>query len=139
MAGRPRTAVSLAVRALFVVLTVPSLVRADGRIEFLAERLKFPPAARQPDDFRVRTNAALALGATDDEDAVPALCAALADPSDLVRQAVAVAMKRLARSSSLDCLRKRLAAETNAAVKTQIVHAIEAVQAGGSGGRNAGA
>jgi hypothetical protein len=139
MAGRPRTAASLAVRALFVVLTVSSLVRADGRIEFLAERLKFPPAARQPDDFRVRTNAALALGATDDEDAVPALCAGLADPSDLVRQAVAVAMKRLARSSAMDCLRKHLAAETSAAVKTQIVHAIEAVQAGGSGGRNGAA
>jgi hypothetical protein len=110
---------------------------ADGRAQFLAERLKFPPAAGQPDDFRVRTNAALALGATDDADAVAPLCAGLADPSELVRQSVALALKRLARASSGDCLRRRLSVEASAAVKQQIVRAIEAVEAAASGGSRA--
>jgi hypothetical protein len=114
--------------------------RADGRVAFLSERLKYPPKAGQSDDFRVRTNAALALGATDDDAAVPALCAGLDDPSDLVRQAVAVALKRLARPSSASCLRRREVVETNASVKQEIRRAAEAIaksgpsSGGGSGG-----
>jgi hypothetical protein len=132
MPGRSRTTASFAARVLFVSLVavaapVPAL--ADGRAQFLAERLKFPPSAGQPDDFRVRTNAALALGASNDDDAVAPLCAALADPSELVRQAVALALKRLARGSSRACLRGRVSIENNATVKQQIQHAIEAVEA----------
>jgi hypothetical protein len=118
---------------LLGVLGASSSARADGRIPFLAERLKYPPAAGQPDDFRVRTNAALALGSTNDDEAVGPLCAGLADPNELVRQAVAVAIKRLARGSSLECLRKRLPVETNAAVKLQIQRAIEAAEASSGG------
>jgi hypothetical protein len=107
---------------------------ADGRVQFLAERLKYPPASRQPDDFRVRTNAALALGATNDDDAVAPLCVALEDPSELVRQAVALSLKRLARGSSLDCLHRRFAVEANASVKAHIGRAIEAAEASAGGG-----
>src|SRR5260370_42340346 len=119
-----------AVRAITIALLLLSspVAKANGRIKFLAERMMYPPAAGQPDDFRVRTNAALALGATNDDDAVAPLCAGLADPSEVVRQAVSVAIKRLARSSSLDCLRKRVGVETNAAVKLQIQRAIEAIE-----------
>jgi hypothetical protein len=117
----------------------PSPVLAQGRIAFLAERLKYPPSPGQQDDFRVRTNAALALGATDDDDAVAPLCAGLADPSEVVRQAVAVAHRRLARSASLDCLRRRISAENNAAVRLQIQRAIEACEAAGAGGGSPGA
>ncbi|HLK35673.1 MAG TPA: HEAT repeat domain-containing protein [Polyangiaceae bacterium] len=102
---------------------------ADSRLAFLADRVSYPPPAGQPDDFRVRTNAALALGATNEEGAVPPLCGALGDPSEVVRQAVAVALRRLARTSSLDCLRRRAAVESNAAVKLQIQRALEAIQA----------
>ena len=63
----------------------------------------------------MRTNAALALGATNDDAAVPPLCGGLDDPSDVVRQAVAVALKRLARPSSRDCLQRHAGVETNAA------------------------
>jgi hypothetical protein len=113
--------------------------RAQGRIDFLAERLKFPPAEGQPDDFRVRTNAALALGATNDDAAVPPLCGGLGDPSEVVRQAVAVALKRLARPSSSGCLKQRQGVETNASVKLQIQRALEAIDAaGGSGGAAGG-
>lgn len=118
-------------------MPLPAL--AEGRVEFLTERLKYPPAAGQPDDFRVRTNAALALGATNDDDAVGSLCAGLGDPSDLVRQAVALALKRLARGISGDCLRKRLLVEASRAVKEEIQQAIQAVDVNleSSGGSSA--
>ena len=141
MPGWSRTSTRLALRAcvlVFVMLAVPLSVQADGRLQFLAERLKFPPAPGQPDDFRVRTNAALALGATNDDDAVGPLCAGLADPSELVRQAVAVAMRRLGRASSLPCLRRRIPVETHASVKAQLERAIEAIEAS-SGGTPSGA
>lgn len=104
---------------------------ADGRTTFLAERLK-------ADDFRVRTNAALALGATADEAAVPALCGALSDSNDVVRQSAAAALKRLAKrpDDSRNCLKSRLAIETNDAVKLQLNRAIESLPSAspGSGG-----
>jgi hypothetical protein len=144
---RSRTISGHALRALAIALValVPSGARADSRVTFLAERLKFPPASGQPDDFRVRTNAALALGAANDDGAAAPLCAGLADPSEVVRQAVAVALRRLSRASSLDCLRRRSAVETNASVKLQIQRAIETLEAAGgaaggpSGGERSGA
>jgi hypothetical protein len=124
---------------LLALLLLPSTANADGRVAFLAARLKYPPSSGQADDFRVRTNAALALGATDDDGAVGPLCGGLDDPSELVRQAAAVALKKLARASSHDCLERRAAVETNASVRTQIAHALEAVgAASGSGSGSSG-
>ncbi len=108
---------------------LPSSAGADGRVQFLADRLKFPPAQGAPDDFRVRTNAALALGATDDDAAVAPLCGGLDDPSDVVRQAVAVALKKLSRPVSLECLGRRDAIEQSASVKQQISKARDAIAA----------
>ena len=126
----------LALRSVVVLLVLLTAgpVLADGRVGFLADRLRYPPPAGDADDFRVRINAALALGASNDEAAVAPLCAGLGDPSDAVRQAVAVAFKRLARSSSLDCMRKRASGEANASVKLQIQRAIEAVEKATAGG-----
>jgi hypothetical protein len=115
-------------------LCVAAPALADSRVAFLAERLKFPPAAGQADDFRVRTSAALALGGTNDDAAVQPLCAGLADPSEVVRQAVAAALRRLGRSLSLDCMKRRLAVEPSSSVKLQIQRAIEAVEASSGGG-----
>lgn len=126
----PHWALRLRVLAMVVgtlLFAAPSAL-ADGRVQFLAERLMFPPAPGHADDFRVRTNAALALGATNSDAAIDPLCAALGDPSDVVRQAVAVALKRLARPTSLECLRSRASIEPNAAVKQQIQRAIEAIE-----------
>jgi len=125
---------ALRILAVALVLLTSVIAAADGRVDFLAERLRYPPASGQPDDFRVRTNAALALGATNDDAAVPPLCRGLDDPSEVVRQAVAVGLKRLARSSSLDCLKRRAAVESNSSVKLQIQRAIEAIDSGGGGG-----
>jgi hypothetical protein len=130
----------LALRLLAVALwLVATSALADGRIDFLAQRLKYPPPEGQTDDFRVRTNAALALGATNDDAAVGPLCGGLSDPSEVVRQAAAVALKRLARSSSLDCLKARAGVESNDGVKLQIQRAIEAIQGAGGGGGGGGA
>lgn len=96
----------------------------ENRTAFLAEKLK-------ADDYRVRTNAALALGATNDEAAVPPLCGALPDDNETVRIAVAAALKRLAKPSALPCLKARLPAETADSVKEQISKAIEALEGAG--------
>jgi hypothetical protein len=113
------------------LLATSSPARADGRVAFLAARLQYPPVNGQADDFRVRTNAALALGATDDDGAVAPLCTGLDDPSELVRQSVAVALKRLARPSSRDCLDRHASSEASANVKAQIKKAIDTIDAAG--------
>jgi hypothetical protein len=133
----PRVLV-LVLAALLAPMFAAPPAQADGRVSFLASRLHYPPAAGQADDFRVRTNAALALGATGDEDAVPPLCGGLDDPSEVVRQAVAVALKRLGRPSGRDCLQRRIAVETSASVKTQIKRAIESLDAAGGGSGSGG-
>jgi hypothetical protein len=135
-----KTMARLALRILVVAMLVLAAgsAFADGRLDFLADRLKYPPAAGQADDFRVRTNAALALGATNDDGAVAPLCAGLGDPSEVVRQAVAVALKRLARASSGDCLRRRAGVEPNSSVKLQIQRALEVIDAASSGGGGGG-
>jgi hypothetical protein len=121
-----------------LLVTLPSPARADSRLQFLSDQLKYPPEAGQTDDFRVRTNAALALGATNDDGAIRPLCGGLDDPSAVVRQAVAVAMKKLARPASLDCMQSHLSSETNEGVKRGLQRAIDAIRGASSGGGGGG-
>jgi hypothetical protein len=133
--GKPALRFLVAAVAALQVMALAWTANGDSRVQFLAERLKYPPSSGQADDFRVRTNAALALGATNEDAAVEPLCAGLSDPSDVVRQAAAVALKRLGRITSLDCLRKRAVSETRPSVKVEIDRAIEGIQASaGPGG-----
>lgn len=137
LATMARLALRFLVAMLVVLVAIASAAptaRADGRVDFLAQRLKFPPPSGQADDFRVRTNAALALGASNDDGAVAPLCGGLGDPSEVVRQAVAVALKRLARPSAVDCLKRRQGVERDASVKLQIQRALEAIDSSGGGG-----
>jgi hypothetical protein len=117
-----------------VVLLLPSFALADSRTDLMIARLRFPPDAGQADDFRVRTSAALGLGATNDDKAVQPLCQALNDPSDVVRQAVAVALKRLGRPAALPCLKGRLSTEDSSDVKLQLTRAISDLSSGGNSG-----
>jgi hypothetical protein len=106
------------------IALAPAAAYADAeRVKFLADKLK-------SDDFRVRTNAALALGAANEDGAVDPLCTALHDSSEVVRQAAAVAMKRLARPKALSCLKERQSHEGNEGVKIAITRAIESIGAG---------
>lgn len=125
----PRSAAWLALLVLAVAAISP-IAHADGRTAFLIDRLK-------SDDFRVRTNAALALGATSDDAAVQPLCGALADSNDVVRQAAAAALKRLGKSSALPCMKARLGVESNGDVKLQITRGIASLEGGGGGGGTA--
>jgi HEAT repeat protein len=54
-------------------------------------------------DFRVRTQAALSLGSSDDNKAVEPLCRALDDSKSAVRAAAAAALGKLGRGGT-DCL-----------------------------------
>jgi hypothetical protein len=116
-------------RVALVVLVVfaSAAAGAEDRVDFLAARL------RTDKDFRVRANAALALGASDDDRAIPPLCDGLGDESDIVRKAAAAAHERLKRTQSLDCLKRRAASEKDSSVKLQIQRAIDAISASGGG------
>jgi hypothetical protein len=125
-------ALSVAGVVLTAALITPSTAHADAdRVKFLAEKLN-------ADDPRVRTSAALALGASNEDGAVEPLCGALKDSTEVVRQAAAVAMKRLGRPGALPCLRSRLSSERNDGVKIAIERAVESISASGGGGAGGG-
>lgn len=114
--------------AMGILVGAPRLAHADAsRMRFLSEKIR-------DQDARVRTSAALALGASNDDGAVEPLCGGLGDREDVVRQAAAVALKRLNRSRALECLKSRESRESSESVKIAISRAIEAISSGGEGG-----
>ena len=120
------------VAAVLLAPLYPTRALADpDRVKFLADKLN-------SEDARVRTSAALALGASNEDSAVEPLCGALKDSAEVVRQASAVAMKRLGRANGIPCLRARLEQEGNDGVKIAIERAIESISAGSGGGGGGG-
>jgi hypothetical protein len=102
--------------AFALVLVLLALARgasAESRVPFLSEQLK------NASDFRVRTQAALALGASDDPSAVDPLCRGLDDANDTVRSAAAAALGKLKNPSGLSCL-KAHAQDRSASVRSVI-------------------
>jgi hypothetical protein len=77
-------------------------------------------------DFRIRTQAALALGASKSRRAVEPLCSALDDSNATVRSASAAALGRL-HLGGAECLQKRLANEASDTVKSAIQKALDPV------------
>lgn len=106
---------------------------AAATVAELAAQLK------SSDDFRVRTQAALALGTSRDEAAVKPLCGALGDSNASVKVAAAAALGKLGKPSGQPCLKAALARETTPAVKSQIEKSIAALGAAGSGGSSGAA
>jgi len=82
---------------------------------------------RHEDDFRVRTQAALALGASKHKKAVDALCFGLDDSNTSVRAAAAAGLGKLAMGG-LDCLKSHLTSESSESVKSVLERAIEKVK-----------
>jgi hypothetical protein len=86
-------------------------------------------ALKSGGDFRVQTQAALALGASKNPGAVAPLCGALSDPNTTVRVAAAAALGKLALGGA-DCLKARLASEPSESVRATIQKAIDSVEGG---------
>jgi hypothetical protein len=107
---------------LFAAL--PASAQGTGDIGRMIDNL------RSGSDFRVRTQAALALGASKTERAVQPLCAALADSNTTVRAAAAAALGKL-QLGGAQCLEARVKTESSATVKSAIQKAIELVRGGG--------
>lgn len=120
---RTRRALAKGVLAgALAVFAVPSTAHAES-VAALSEKL-------HSDDFRIRTQAALALGFSNDEAAVQPLCGGLKDQEASVRLAAAAALKKLGRTSARKCLKDRLAVERDEGVRITINRAIEALPAG---------
>jgi hypothetical protein len=94
---------------------------AENQLDYLVGQL------HDSSDFRVRTQAALALGNTNLPGASRPLCGALEDPNDSVRSAAAAALGRLGRSEGLVCLKSH-AADRNPAVRSVLARAIESLE-----------
>jgi hypothetical protein len=87
---------------------------------------------RTSDDFRVRTQAALALGASRDAAAVRPLCDGLArDKVAAVRIAAAAALGKLGRKEGVACLEAAKRTERDASVSAQIAQSIGKLGGGG--------
>jgi hypothetical protein len=106
---------------LSIVVWSPPSSAAEGRVPFLIEQLK------NATDFRLRTQAALALGASDDPSAVAPLCAGLDDGSEPVRSASAAALGKLKNPAGLGCL-KRHAGDSSASVRSVIDRSVQLLE-----------
>lgn len=102
-----------AVLLAWCALTFASPAYAQSKVSRLAKQLE------DAEDFRVRTQAALALGASKSKSAVKPLCKALRDSNTTVRAAAAAALGKLAKGGE-SCLEKRLAKEKSSSVKSVI-------------------
>jgi hypothetical protein len=108
-----------------LVTTFSTVARAES-VEELAKKLL------GADDFRVRTQAALALGASGEKKAVTPLCKGLDDGNDAVRAAAAAGLGKLAQGGQ-DCLKKRLAKESSGNVKKMIEKSLRLLDDAASG------
>lgn len=121
---RPFPALVLLVVTLVLSLW-PARLHANQRTSYLAAQLK------SHEDYRVRTQAALALGASGDEAAVKPLCDALGDSNASVKVAAAAALGKLGKPSGLACLQQAEPREQTPSVKAQIQKSIAALSSGG--------
>lgn len=95
--------------------------QAGPKTSDLAQQLK------SGDDFRVRTQAALALGASGDDAAVKPLCDGLSDDNALVKQSAAAALAKLGKGGGLPCLKAAYGKEKNPKVQAQMQKAMDAL------------
>lgn len=110
--------------AFVLLLSGSAAAQGTGDIDRMITNL------RTGGDFRVRTQAALALGASRNARATQALCGGLADANTTVRTAAAVALGKL-QLGGADCLAKRLASEPSQSVKAEIQKALDRLRGGG--------
>ena len=122
---RPRRVVAWLVA--LIVLLLPVVAGAES-VSSLAKKLL------KDGDFRVRTQAALALGASGSKKAVSPLCKGLNDDSDTVRAAAAAALGRLALGGE-GCLKSRRGKEKDKNVRKMIAKALRLIGESAGGPR----
>lgn len=114
----PRGTVRIAALLLtLAVMLLTGAARAEDRVDQAIDKLK------NSDDFRVRTQAALSLGASKSKRAIDPLCGGLEDGNVSVRAASAAALGKL-KLGGEDCLKKRLEDEESDSVKSTIKKAL---------------
>jgi len=120
---------ALALVALVAVaLCAPGAAVAESRVGYLIEQLK------TGEDYRVRTQAALGLGASGDDAAVKPLCDALGDGNASVKVAAAAALGKLGKPSGLPCLKAAQGKETSPGIKAQMEKSIAALGSASASG-----
>jgi hypothetical protein len=118
--------IALGTLALPAVALFPSSAWAQSKVQQASTQLK------SAEDFRVRTQAALALGASGDAAAVRPLCDALTrDKIAAVRTASAAALGKLGKPEGTACLKSAKAAEKDPSVSAQIAQSITKLESGG--------
>ncbi len=122
---------SRAKRALSVLVLFGSLLATSVAAAQPSDLERLVYNLANSEDFRVRTQAALALGASKSERAITPLCSALADANTTVRAASAAALGRLAMKGAQGCLERRLGSESSDVVKASIRKALETIAGGG--------
>jgi HEAT repeat protein len=113
-----RAALRLARWVALATLLFASSARASDRLTELSNKLKTDK------DFRVRTQAALALGVSQSDRAVAPLCGGLDDENHTVRAASAAALGKLRRGGA-ECLTKHLSSERHPKVKEMLAKALK--------------
>jgi hypothetical protein len=103
---------------VLAILLASGPVGAADRLTELATKLETDK------DFRVRTQAALALGVSQSERAVVPLCKGLDDENHTVRAASAAALGKLRRGGT-ECINRRLTSEQHAKVKEMLAKALK--------------
>ena len=106
---------------LLALVLLPTSASAADRLTELATKL------RSDKDFRVRTQAALALGVSQSDRAVAPLCSGLDDEDQTIRTASATALGKL-RRGGLDCITRRLAIEPQPKVKEMLTKVLRRLQ-----------
>jgi hypothetical protein len=114
---------AILVAAFWGLLTSNAWAQGTGDIDRMIENL------RSGSDFRVRTQAALALGASKSPRATQPLCSGLADENTTVRAAAIAALGKL-QQGGVECLEARLALEQNEQLKTAIRQSLALVKNG---------
>jgi hypothetical protein len=106
----------LKLRSVWVLVSICVLLSRAGAAAAQDGFARQVELLRKDDDLRVRTQAALALGASQNAAAVAPLCTALDDENYIVRMASALALSKLRKGGS-QCLRQRLTLETVSSVQ----------------------
>jgi hypothetical protein len=116
----------LAIGMFLTALLSSFSLHAQSKVPFFVDQLK------NAADFRVRTQAALALGASEEAAAVAPLCEGLDDANDSVRSASAAALGKLNNPGGLSCLKSHMN-DTNVSVRSVIERSAKLLQGNKSG------